>query len=61
MLRTFPDVQPREFDFSDAAMLYAQDKIIEEAHRKGLSFEEAMKKYESRAKEYVRQKKAGYS
>lgn len=60
MERTFPDIQPRDFDFSDAAILYAQDKIIDEAEKKGISFNEAMEKYEKRAKEYVRQKKEGY-
>lgn len=54
MLRTFPDIQPRDFDFSDAAMLYAQDQIIEEAEKEGLTFEEAMEKYEARAKAYVK-------
>lgn len=53
MLRTFPDIQPRDFDLSDAAILYAQDKIIEEAEKEGISFDEAMKKYEERAKFYV--------
>ncbi len=53
MTRTFPDVQPRDFDFSDAAILYAQDKIIEEAEKEGISFEEAMNRYEERAKALV--------
>ena len=56
MERTFPDVQPREFDLSDAGLLYAQDKIIEEAAKKGISYDEALEKYEKRAKEYVRSK-----
>lgn len=56
MERTFPDVQPREFDLSDAAILYAQDKIIDEAEKKGLTFKEALQKYEDKAKEYVSKK-----
>lgn len=56
MERTFPDVQPRDFDLSDAGLLYAQDKIIEDAAKKGISYDEALKKYEAKAKEYVRKK-----
>ena len=54
MERVFPDIQPREFDLSDAAILYAQDMIIDEAEKKGLTFKEALKNYEDKAKEYVR-------
>lgn len=56
MERTFPDTQPREFDLSDAGLLYAQDKIIDEAAKKGITYEEALKHYEAKAKEYVRKK-----
>lgn len=56
MERTFPDIQPREFDLSDAGLLYAQDKIIDEAEKKGLTFKEALQKYEDKAKEYVSKK-----
>lgn len=56
MERTFPDIQPREFDLSDAGLLYAQDKIIDEAAKKGITFEESLQKYEDKAKEYVRKK-----
>lgn len=56
MERTFPDVQPREFELSDAGLLYAQDKIIEEAEKKGITYTEALKQYEDKAKEYVKSK-----
>lgn len=56
MERAFPDVQPRDFELSDAGLLYAQDKIIEDAAKKGITYEEALKAYENKAKEYVRQK-----
>lgn len=56
MERTFPDIQPRDFDLSDAGLLYAQDKIIAEAEKKGISFDEALKKYEDKAKKYVKEK-----
>lgn len=57
----FPDPPEGYFELSDAALLYAQDKIIDEAEKKGLTFEEALNKYEKRAKEYLRQKKEGLS
>lgn len=55
--KVFPDPPDGYFELSDAALLYAQDKIIEEAEKKGLTFEEVLRKYESRAKEHIRQKK----
>lgn len=58
--RTFPDVKPLAFDLSDAAILYAQDKIIETAEKKGITYEEAMHKFEMRAKEHIRQRREGY-
>lgn len=57
----FPEPPEGYFELSDAALLYAQDKIVEEADKKGITFEEALEKFESRAKEYVRQKKEGLS
>lgn len=56
MKRTFPDIQPREFELSDAAVLYAQDMIIEKAEKDGIPFHKALKKYEEEAKAYVKQK-----
>ena len=57
----FPEPPEGYFELSDAALLYAQDKIVEEADKRGITFEEALEKFESRAKEYVRQKKEGLS
>lgn len=54
MERTFPNTQPREFDLSDAGMLYAQDQIIKRAEKKGITFDEALKEYEDKAKAYVK-------
>lgn len=59
--RTFPDVKPLAFDLSDAAILYAQDKIIETAEKKGITYEEAMRKFEMKAKEHIRQRREGYT
>lgn len=54
MERVFPDIQPREFDLSDAGLLYAQDMIINEAAKKGMTYDEALKHYEDKAKAYVK-------
>lgn len=57
--KVFPEPPEGYFELSDAALLYAQDKIIDEAEKKGITFQEALNKYENRAKEYIRQKKEG--
>ena len=52
--RCFPeDFSESEFELSDAAMLYAEDMIIQMAEKKGMTFEEALKEYEDKAKAYV--------
>lgn len=53
-LRCFPD-DPSEagFELSDAALIYAEDMIIQSAEKKGMTFEEALKEYEDKAKAYV--------
>lgn len=51
--RACPNVKPPEFQLSDAAVLYAQDKIIEEAYNEGITFEEALNKFEERAKGHI--------
>lgn len=61
MKRTFPDVQPRDFDLTDAALIFAQDQIIEQADKDGISFQQAVKKYETKARKYVKQKGSKYA
>lgn len=53
----FPESKEGAFDLTDAAVVYAQDKIIEEAHEEGLTYHEALEKFEAKAKEYVNAKK----
>lgn len=53
MEKVFPDIQPRDFDLSDAAILYAQDQIIKRAEKKGMTFDEALEWYENKAKEHI--------
>lgn len=61
LTRTFPDIAPSDFDLSDAAILYAEDAIIDEAAKKGIPFEDALQEFESKAKKYVREKGARFS
>ena len=56
MQRAFPGIQPRDFELSDAAVLYAQDMIIEKANSEGISFKKALDQFEEEAKAYVRQR-----
>lgn len=56
MERAFPGIQPRDFDFSDAAVLFAQDMIINKARAENKTFEQVMKEFEAEAKAYVKQK-----
>ena len=58
--KIFPEYAPNEdeeFNLVDAAIIKAQDDIIKEAHKKGITFEEALKEYNERAKEYVNARK----
>lgn len=52
MERVFPG--RAEFGLSDAALIYAQDKIIEEAIKKGVPVEEAVAEYNAMADKYYK-------
>jgi len=53
----FPEIKPNEFDLTPAAIVYAQDQIIEEAAKKGITYKEAMEVYEKKAQEYIKARK----
>lgn len=55
----FPEPPEGFFDISDAALMYAQDSLIEDIEKKGMTFEEALKGYEKRAKEYLNNRREG--
>lgn len=59
--RVFPDIEADTMDFSDAAVLYAQDLIIERAEKEGKSYDEVMKAFEKEAKEYIENKRRSLS
>ena len=49
--KVFPDMPKGYFELSDAALLYAQDQIINDAEKNGKTFEEALADFEKKAKE----------
>lgn len=58
--RVFPEYAPKEgeeFNLTDAAIIKAQDDIITEAEKRGITFQEALAEYNEKAKEYVNARK----
>ena len=53
----FPGIDPAEFDLSDAAIVYAQDQIINKALDEGKTWEEVKNEYENLAVEYINARK----
>ena len=56
LLDLFPEFNISEedkFSLSDAALIKAQDDIINEAYKEGITFKEALEKYEKEAEEYI--------
>ena len=53
----FPGIDPAEFDLSDAAIVYAQDQIINKALEEGKTWEEVKNEYENLAVEYINARK----
>ena len=55
LLDMFPEFEladDEKFTLSDAALIKAQDDIINEAHKEGITFNEALARYEREAEEY---------
>lgn len=57
LVKNFPEINPEEFTLTDAAIVKAQDDIINEAFDKGMSLQDALEKYENLAAEYVAQRR----
>lgn len=55
----FPEPPEGYFELSDAALLYAQDKLIAEMEKKGVTFKEALDSYEKKAQDYLKHKREG--
>ena len=55
----FPEPPEGYFELSDAALLYAQDKLIADMEKKGITFKEALDNYEKKARNYLKYKREG--
>lgn len=55
----FPEPPEGYFELSDAALLYAQDKLIADMEKKGITFKEALDNYEKKARNYMKYKREG--
>lgn len=55
--RVFPEIDPEEFTLIDAAIVKAQDEIINDAFERGISLDDALKEYHDKALEYVNQRR----
>lgn len=55
--KVFPEFDTDEFDLIDAAIIKAQDEIINNAFEKGISLEEALEQYQQKALEYVKERR----
>ena len=53
LTNVFPEIKPNEFDMTPAAIVYAQDMMIKEAAEEGISYQEALERYEQKAKDYI--------
>lgn len=49
----FPEIEPEKFDLSAAAIVKASDEIIDEAIKRGVSWEQVKEEYEKKAEEYI--------
>ncbi len=52
--KVFPEINLGAFDLTAAAIVKAQDEIIQEATDNGMSYEEVLDKYNAIADEYVK-------
>lgn len=55
--KVFPDVNVNEFNLSAAAIVYAQDQIIQKAEKEGKTYQEMLDEYEKVADKYIAEKR----
>ena len=55
--KVFPEINVGEFDLSAAAIVYAQDQIIQKAEAEGKTYHEMLDEYEAIADKYVQEKR----
>lgn len=55
--KTFPEIRLGDFDLTAAAIVKAQDEIIQEAESQGKTYEEILDKYNEIANKYIEEKR----
>lgn len=55
--KVFPNIKPDQFNLIDAAIVKAQDEIINDAFDRGISLEEALEEYQEKAIKYIEQRR----
>lgn len=55
--KVFPEIDVGKFDLTAAAVVYAQDQIIQKAEAEGKSYEQMLDEYEKIADKYIAEKR----
>lgn len=55
--KVFPEIDVNEFNLSAAAIVYAQDQIIQKAEKEGKTYQQMLDEYEKIADKYVQEKR----
>lgn len=55
--KVFPEINVGDFDLTAAAVVYAQDQIIQKAEKEGKSYEEMLDEYNEIANKYINEKR----
>ena len=57
LTKVFPEINVNEFNLSAAAVVYAQDQIIQKAEKEGKTYHEMLDEYEKIADKYIAEKR----
>lgn len=57
LMKVFPEIDVNEFNLSAAAIVYAQDCIIQKAEAEGKTYAEMLEEYEAIADAYIKEKR----
>ena len=55
--KVFPEIDVGKFDLTAAAVVYAQDQIIQKAEKEGKTYEQMLDEYEAIADRYIQEKR----
>ena len=55
--KCFPEIDVSQFDLTAAAVVYAQDQIIQKAEAEGKTYEEMLDEYNDLANKYINEKR----